>query len=123
MAVVFAREITPPLASLVKKLDESTIKNAGCQMGSFVVLLTDNQDAMAKQLKDLAQKEHLKNVELTVFDRSGPSSYHINKETDVTVLLYVDKQVKANFAYRKGEFQEKDIDRVLADLQQILPKN
>ena len=103
--MVFAREITAPLTSLVKKVDEATTKNSGCQMGSFVVMLSDDQEATAKQLKELAKKEDLKKVALTVTNQNGPEAYRINKDADVTVLLYVGKVVKANFAYRKGEFK------------------
>ena len=123
MAVVFAREITPRLTSLVKKLDAATLKNDACQMGSFVVMLADDKAAMATQLKELASKEKLKETALTVYNRHGPAEYHIDPDADVTVLLYVGKVVKVNHAFRKGEFEDKDIDRVLADLPQILPKN
>jgi hypothetical protein len=122
VAVVFAREITPRLTSLVKKIDEATVKNAGCKMGSFVVMLSDDTDAMKKQLEDLAKKEGLKDVALTVYAKGGPPSYNINPEADVTVLLYVGKVVKANFAYKKGDFQDKDIGTILADLPRITEK-
>jgi hypothetical protein len=121
--VVFAREITPRLTSLVKKLDEATLKNDACQMGSFVVMLTDDKDGMAKQLKDLANNEKLKETALTVFNRHGPADYQIAPDADVTVLLYSRKVVKVNHAYRKGEFQDKDVDAILADLPKILPKD
>jgi hypothetical protein len=117
VAVVFAREITPRLTSLVKKIDEAAVKNQ--KMGAFVVMLSDDQDAMEKQLKELAQKEQLKDVALTVFDTAGPKPYKINKDADVTVLLYRNKRVKVNHAYGKGEFQDKDIDAILADLPEI----
>ena len=92
------------------------------KMASFVVVLSDDQDAMEKQLKEFAKKEDLKKVALTVFDPSGPKPYRINKDADVTVLLYVGKTVKVNHAYRKGEFQEKDIDTILGDLPKITTK-
>jgi hypothetical protein len=123
VAVVFAREITPPLTGLVKKLDEATLQNDVCQMGSFVVLLSDDKASTAKQLKELARKEKLKETALTIFDSKGPTDYHIAGDADVTVLLYVGKVVKVNHAYRKGEFSEKEVDKILADLPQILPKN
>lgn len=123
MAVVFAREITPPLTSLVKKLDEATLQNDACQMGSFVVMLSADEAGMEKQLKELAKTEKLKETALTIFKPRGPAGYDINPDADVTVLLYVGKVVKVSHAFRKGEFQEKDIDRVLGDLPKILPKN
>ncbi len=122
MAVVFAREITPPLTSLVKKIDEATEKNSGCNMCSFVVVLSDDQDAAEKQIKEFAKKEDLKKVALTVFDTAGPKPYHINKDADVTVFLYVGKKVKTSYAFRKGELQEKDVETILGDLPKITTK-
>jgi hypothetical protein len=122
VAVIFAREITPPLTSLVKKLDEATLQNADHKMGSFVVLLTDKEEAGVKRLKELAQKEGLTNIILTTYGKDGPPSYDINKDADVTVLFYVQKTVKANYAYRKGDFRDKDIDAVLEGLPKIVSK-
>jgi len=34
-AVIFAREISGPVTSLVKKIDAATVKNSSCSMGSF----------------------------------------------------------------------------------------
>ena len=118
MVAVFAREMTPPLTSLVKKLDKATAENA--RMGSFVVVLTGDQDATEKELKDLIKKDDIQKTVLTIFDKSGPQGYHIAKDADVTVVLYRNKTVKANLAYKKGEFTEKDVDQVLGELPKIL---
>lgn len=112
--------MTPALTSLVKKLDQATAEHADARMGSFVVVLTNDQDAAEKQLKDEIKKDDIQKTVLTIFDRSGPQGYHIAKDADVTVLLYRNKTVKANYAFKKGEFSDKDIDTVLGDLPKIL---
>jgi len=122
VAVVFAREITPPLTSLVKRLDEATTVNKDCHMGSFVVFLSD-EEKLADQLKHFAKKEDLKKTILTIDNPAGPGDYDIAKDADVTVLLYVDKTVKANHAYAKGAFTENDIPMIIRDLSKILPKD
>jgi hypothetical protein len=45
----------------------------------------------------------------------------VAKEADITVVLYVDRTVKANRAFKKGEMKEKDVDAIIADLSKILP--
>jgi hypothetical protein len=41
---------------------------------------------------------------------------------ETTVILATGlRQVKASYAYRKGEMTNKDVDRILADLGKILP--
>ncbi len=109
------------MTSLVKKLDEATDKNRDARMGSFAVFCNDDE-AIEKQLKDLAKKEGLKHLILTKDNPAGPSGYNIAKDADVTVLLYVKKNVKANYAFKKGEFKEGDIDKILGDLKLILPE-
>src|SRR5215218_8156583 len=109
VAAVFAREITPGLTSLVKKLEQATAE--GKKVGAFVVLMTDDDKAEAK-LKELAEKENLKKVVLMVDNPAGPSDYKIAKDADVTVLLYEKKEVKKNFAYEKGKFTAAEADKI-----------
>src|SRR5918995_1528494 len=97
VAAVFAREITPGLTSLVKKLEQTAADSSGGRVGAFIVLLTDDEKAETK-LKELAEKENLKKVVLTLDNPAGPQGYEIAKEADVTVLLYSQKKVKQNFA-------------------------
>jgi hypothetical protein len=118
--VIFAREINAPLTSLVKKIDEATEKNSP-RMGSFVVLLSD-EDGLEKKLKKFADKEKLGKIALTIDQPSGPPSYHIAKDADVTVLLYRDKTVKVNRAFKKGELNDTAIESILGELPRILEK-
>ena len=49
--MIFAREVSDSLTSLVKKLDAATAKNSDAKMGSFVVFCNDDEDLKDK-LKD-----------------------------------------------------------------------
>ena len=119
--MIFAREISDPLTSLVKKIDDAVAKNSDCHMGSFVVFCSDDE-GLEKKLKDLAKKAQIKKVVLTIDNPSGPTKYNVAKDADVTVVLYNRQEVKVNHAYKKGEFKDKDIDGILAELSQILPE-
>lgn len=116
--MIFAREISDPLTSLVKKVDEAN-KDQGKKMGSFVVVLSDDE-GMEKKLKELAEKEKLEKTVLTLDNRAGPPDYKIAKAADVTVIMYVGKKVKVNRAYKKGEFKAEEVEVVLKDLPKIL---
>lgn len=118
--MIFAREVTDGLTSLVKKIDEATDKNRGCRMGSFVVFCSD-EEGLKKKLEDLADKENLKHTVLTIDNPAGPEGYDIAKDADVTVLLYVGQKVKVNHAYKKGELNEREIDRIMSEIPKILP--
>lgn len=119
--MIFAREVSDPLTSLVKKLDEITDKKQDCQMGSFVVFCND-ADGLDKKLEELARKQKFKHIILSIDNPAGPTGYNIAKEADITVVLYLEHKVLANFAYRKGEMKDKDIDKILAEVPKILPK-
>jgi hypothetical protein len=119
--MIFAREISDNLTSLVKKIDDATAKNLTARMGSFVVFCSDDE-GLPKKLQALAKTQNLKKIVLTVDNPAGPGDYEVAKEADVTVVLYVNKTVKANFAFRKGELKPKDIEAIVADLAKILPK-
>ena len=118
--MIFAREITDDLTSLVKKIDAETGKNKSARMGSFVVFLS-NDEGMEEKLKELAKKEGLKHTILTLDNPAGPRGYNITKDADVTVVLYNKRTVKANHAYKKGEFKAKDVETITKDVSKILP--
>ena len=117
--MVFAREVSDPLTSLVKKIDAATAKNNDKSMGSFVVFCNDDE-GLEKKLKAMAEKEKLEKIVLTIDNPTGPPKYKIAKDADVTVILYNRGEVKANYAFRKGEMKDKDIEKILEDLPKIL---
>jgi hypothetical protein len=120
VAMVFARDASDPVVALLKKLDAETAKNSGAKMGSFVVFCSDDE-AMEKKLKGLAEKERLDNIILSIDNPSGPQKYAVAKDADVTVVLYTNGEVKANYAFKKGEFKDKDVEKIVGDLAKILP--
>ena len=119
--MIFAREINDGLTSLVKKLDDATDRHSDCRMGSFVVFCND-EEGLDKKLKALAEKEKLKHIVLTIDNPAGPKSYHITKDAEVTVVLYTDLEVKANFAFKKGELKAADIEKIVSEVSKVLPK-
>jgi hypothetical protein len=122
VAMIFAREASDPLTSLVKKIDAATERNKDKRMGSFIVFLTDEESAKDK-LKGLADKEGIKNTIFAIDNVAGPPSYNIVKEADITVVLYNRRKVEANYTFKKGELNAQSIERILGDLPKILPEN
>lgn len=119
--MIFAREISDNLTSLVKKIDQATTENKDCRMGSFVVFCND-EEGLDKKLKELADKEGLKKTILTIDNKGGPPRWKIAKDADVTVVLYNKHKVASNFAFKKGELKTDDIDKIVGDVPKILPK-
>jgi hypothetical protein len=107
------------LTSLVKRIDAETVKHAKNNMGSFVVFLSE-KEGLAKELKELADKEGVKETILTIDDIAGPEAYKVARQADVTVVLYNKRKVEANFAFRKGELNDQAIDKIVKDVSKIV---
>ena len=120
--MIFAREINDGLTSLVKKIDEATDKNSDCRMGSFVVFCSD-EEGLREKLEALAKKEKLKHIVLTIDNPAGPERYNVAKDADVTVVLYTKSKVKVNYAFKKDQMTDKDINRIVSDVSKILPED
>ena len=107
---------------MVKKLEAATSKHSDCRLGSFVVILTDDDDKVSAKLKEMADKEKIKKVILCVDNPQGPPKYKIAKDAEVTVLFYTKRKVVKNFAFEANKMTEADITKIVADLKAILPE-
>ena len=121
VAMVFARGASAPLTSLIKKLDAATAAHQDVEMGSFVVFLTDSA-SLPKAVKEMADREGVKQTILALDAPAGPPAYHVAAGAAVTVVLYAHHKVAANYAFREGELTDKAIDAIVADLPKILAK-
>lgn len=119
--MIFAREISDNLTSLVKKIDEATAKHSDCKMGSFVVFCSD-EEGLDKKLKALSEKEKLKKIVLSIDNPAGPNGYNVAKDADVTVVLYTKSNVQVNHAFKKGQLKDADIEKIVGEITKILPE-
>lgn len=118
---IFAREMTPEVVALVKEIDGVVGKNEDKKMAAFVTLLTNDPDKDEAKLKEIAKKEGLKNVPLTVFDGvAGPEGYKIAEKADLTVTMWVESKVQASHAFAKGEYKKDSAKAIVADTKKIL---
>jgi hypothetical protein len=118
---IFTREINESVASLIKQIDSTVGANQDKHMSAFVVLLTNDADAGAKQLADLAAKEGIKNTPLTVFDgQTGPEKYKIAKDAAVTVLMWNKGTVAVNHAFTDAKLSSEQVKSVSGDTSKIL---
>lgn len=120
VALVFTREINEPLAALCKQLDAQVAKNKDAK--ACVLLLTDQEGAEAK-LKAFAEKGGYKSVSFGVDNPTGPEAYKVSKDAAVTVVLYKEHKIAANHAFKKGEFTEKAVAKIVGDMPKIVASN
>lgn len=118
---IFTRDIDDNVTNLIKEVDKQVGANEDKKMAAFVVLLTDDPDAAEAKLSEVAKKNGIKNVPLTLYDGSaGPEEYKIAKDADVTVMMWNKSDVKVNHAFAKGGLKKEDVKKVAADTSKIL---
>ncbi|MFO0876405.1 MAG: hypothetical protein U0840_03450 [Gemmataceae bacterium] len=120
VAMIFARETSEELAKLCKEIDKACEKNSDCKMGSFVVFCSSDE-GLEDRLKKMAKDSELKKVVLSIDNPAGPEGYKVSKDADVTVVLYLDRTVKANYAFKKGELKDKQIEEIVKATSKIVP--
>lgn len=117
--MIFAREINDPLTSLVKQLDAEVAKQGKKNMAAFVIFLSDDSSGMEAKIKEMASAHKLKNVSLAIESPAGPPNYKIAKDAAFTCILYKKHKVLANHAFGKGDFSDKSVEAVTADLSKF----
>ncbi len=122
-AVVFARNLSDSLGKLLTKLEAAgavpAAKDSGYKVWCTQLAEKADLDALAKW----AQKQGLKTAPVGAYeDADGPPSYRLNKDADVTVMLFSKQKVVANFAFRANELTDKQIDEVVKATPQLFGK-
>jgi hypothetical protein len=121
VVAVFARTDDAMTRKLLKAIDAETVKHEKADMFSFAVFSGDKAK-LEPRLKDAARKAELKKLVLAIEDREEPipAKYNLSADADVTVILYVDRVVKANHTFAKGKLTDKDIDAIVKDVAKIV---
>ena len=121
VVAIFTREVNDNVAELIKKIDAQVGENKDAKMAAFVVTITDNPDSVEPKLESLAKSADIKNTPLTIVEgTSGPPNYKISKDAEVTVMMWVESEVKVNEAFGKGGLDKKAVDRLAGETKKIL---
>jgi len=85
-------------------------------------VFSGDKAALEPVLKDAAKKAELKKLIIAIEEKDEPipEKYKLNKDADVTVVLYVNRIVQANHAFAKGKLTDKDIEAVVRDVSKIV---
>lgn len=118
---IFTRNIDENVTKLIKEIDASVAANEDKQMRAFVVLLTDDPDAAEPKLAEIAEKNKIEHVPLTIFDgKVGPPDYKLAEDADLTVLMWVKSNVKVNKAFSEGKFGKDSVKSIVTETEKIL---
>ena len=118
---VFAKEMTDEVAQLSKEFDNVVAKNRDQKMAGFVVLMSNDPKSAAPSLVAAADKYKISQMPLTTFKGShGPDGYKINADADVTVMMWVDGQVKVSRGMSNADINKESIAKLVAETKTIL---
>ena len=120
--LVFARKPSAPLAKLLVKVDDTVAGQPADGVRAWATVLGE-QTISLDDLAKWGKQAGLRNVPLGVFDDpDGPPAYKLNRDADVTVLLFVKQKVIANFAFRAGELNDDGIKAVARAIPRLTEK-
>lgn len=118
---IFARRTSTELGDLTAAIDKVTLEPKNAPLKCWVTFLADDQAKMDAEVVQWGQKHAIKSVPLGVFeDADGPPSYRLNRDAEVTVLLFVKQKVLGNYAFRSGELTAKARGEILKTIPKLL---
>jgi len=120
VVMLFIREITPQLKQLLKAIDDEVDLHRAAGLRSFGVFLATSSQEILPQVQTLAFDEKV-NLPLTVAaaPSDGSAGKAIHPAAAVTVILYREQTVTANFAYRANELTAEQIEIVVKSIRRL----
>jgi hypothetical protein len=114
VVMLFVRQITPDLKRLLKGIDDEVDRHRAAGLRSFAVFLAGENEELLPRVQTLAFDEKI-NLPLTIAaaPSDGSAGRTIHADAAVTVVLYRDQTVTANFALRAAELNGDAIEAIL----------
>jgi hypothetical protein len=121
--VIFAHSLDDSLGKLTRGLDKALVDHKASELRAWVTFLNADQTSYDPKVVAWSKKQAIRSVPLSVFeDADGPPSYKLNRDAEVTVLVFVKQKVVANFAFRAGELSDERIADVLKAVAAVAEK-
>jgi hypothetical protein len=120
--IVFARKTSDSLGRLVRGLDQALLDRKAADLRAWVTFLNDDQTAYDAEVIRWGRAQSVRSVPLAVFENvAGPPAYKLNRDAEVTVIVYTKQKVVRNLAFRSGELTDARVAEVLKSLDDIAP--
>jgi len=112
------------LTGLVKTIDKQLqeTRAIGTRSLGVYVIFCNNDPKMKERLESLITKEEWKQVVICTHDPKTPSKYQVAEEADLTVVVYENRRVSANFPLRKGALDDNKVKEIRNALTRVLPR-
>lgn len=118
---IFAREIDDSLKSLIKQIDDRQVAETDKGLKSFVIFINDDPDTIEPKIESLARDQKLTGTPLTLIEGvQGPPEYKVAKDAAVTVMMWVEGELKVNRAFAKGKLDSAAVKQLVGETSKIL---
>jgi hypothetical protein len=120
VVMVVVRKITPELKALLKRIDAEIDQQRGAGLRGFGVFISEESQTLLPRVQTLAFDGGIE-LPLTIAaaPADGSAAGAIHSDAAVTVMLYRDLTVTANFAYRANELNQTEIERVISAVRRL----
>ncbi len=110
--VVFARKLSEPLGQLLVKCDEWQLAQPKDSVKSWMTVLGEKTVSL-DQLAKWSKEAGIKTTPVGVFDDPiGPPTYKLAEDAEITVVIWSNRKVVANYAFRKDELNADAIKKL-----------
>jgi serine protease Do len=123
--LIFARELSDPLADLVRRVDE-VARDKTAHVDSFLVLLGEGKeldararDEMEGKLKGFVEKHKLQNTTVSAEPAARVESFRVSKLSDITLMISANGVARGWHTFKTADFKAETAERALADLRKI----
>jgi hypothetical protein len=117
--IVFTRSVSDAVGQLMLACDEAVAARPKDSMRAWMTVLGEKTIGL-DDLAKWATTQGLKAVPVGIFDDPvGPPSYKLAADADVTVVVFENRKVTANLAFRKGELDDAAVKLVADQLKQL----
>lgn len=122
VVAIFARTPDSKLAQLVQEIDGVVAHNEDKKLASFVNLLGEDPEQLKSHAKKLVSESKASKVAVVVpvDHEQGPKNYKLNPDADVTVLVYNNGKVEANYALPAGKLNKAIIEKISASANELV---
>lgn len=116
--LVFSRTANEQVAELAKYLQQQMAANEAAQMRGLISMLGTDREQLTQAAKRLAADNELTlPIALAADLEKGPTSYKIDPEAEVTIVLASDSAVIRSLSFAPGQL---DLAAVKAAIEQML---
>jgi hypothetical protein len=118
--MVFASKPGEGVKTLVREFDKAVLEaKKPKEVGACVIVTQMNKDT-ENSLLELSKHENLQNVVLAMIEPKQVRKYTLHPDAQVTVLMYDQRVVKVNHAFKSNELTEARAKELGAEAKQFL---